>query len=400
VIFGGNFLNVLGRISLSLFEQHGQVIVFKELPRRYLLEKILLPIIKPLYKERLDIIKLADIFLEVYQFIRETFPQSRPSPRNLQTMALRFFALQKYAAQFENTITDFLSPSRLFQRVQNSLSVNHQIAYFAAFEEIKNSLSSQQQKQFTEWMHKKIPVDRYKSELQKTIQQEFHSPEFILTKSREEPLRQLHEAFAIRELRIRNAEFPNHCGTRGMLLEGRTRTGKSLLAIEYLKSQDLQDGFNLPKENTKPSWQRFYHLTPADFDLLEEILYRAFHEGAVVVIDEINTAKDRRRLEKLLNAYLSGRDLAGQKATCEGFFIIASQNPITYKGRFSLSGPLRNRFQEITFSQYPDAEMVEILVKKGWESKAAEEAVRLKKPTDTLEDLLDIPMSKKVAFIL
>jgi MoxR-like ATPase len=178
-----------------------------------------------------------------------------------------------------------------------------------------------------------------------------------VTESRKNTLRLLDDHFAIRESKI------NHKITAGIssfLLEGPSGIGKSEMAIEYLHAQNYQNGFEADSEID--STHRYYHITPTNPVVMEEILVKAFHEGAVVIIDEFNTLP----LEKILNSLMSeGTDPQGQKAKKEGFFVVATQNPISFAGRKALSDPMDKRVHKIELPTYPDHELIEILHKKG-----------------------------------
>ena len=103
---------------------------------------------------------------------------------------------------------------------------------------------------------------------------------------------------------------------------------------------------------------KYYHLTPsAGLEVIQDTLRKAFHEGAVVIIDELNTVP----LEDLLNPMLSGVDNEGQPAQHPGFTLIATQNPITFAKRQSLSPALLNRCQKINLKDYPTHELIEIM---------------------------------------
>ncbi len=109
--------------------------------------------------------------------------------------------------------------------------------------------------------------------------------------------------------------------------------------MAYLESKGFRNG--LINNNSDSN---YYHLTPsAGIDVIREILHKAFHEGAVVIIDELNTLP----LEDILNPMLSGVDAHGKPATKQGFTLIATQNPVTYAKRQSLSEALLNRCQKI-----------------------------------------------------
>jgi MoxR-like ATPase len=54
-----------------------------------------------------------------------------------------------------------------------------------------------------------------------------------------------------------------------------------------------------------------------------------------------------------------------------GFFIVATQNPISFEGRQNLSDPLEKSIQRIVLPGYPNDELIEILITKGLQKKQA-----------------------------
>jgi len=86
----------------------------------------------------------------------------------------------------------------------------------------------------------------------------------------------------------------------------------------------------------------------------EALLLKAFHEGKIVIIDELNTMPFS---EALLNGLLSGVDLEGKRATKPGFKLIGTQNGIEYAGRQPIPTPLLQRLMKIDFPAYPKEEL-------------------------------------------
>ena len=103
------------------------------------------------------------------------------------------------------------------------------------------------------------------------------------------------------------------------------------------------------------------------------LLMKAFHEGAVVIADEINTQGMK---EKLLNSLLMGKDLEGRPAKQAGFMLICTQNPSTLSGRRVASTALSRRLLSVTLEAYPATEEKTILMHKGLDLKQATQASR------------------------
>jgi MoxR-like ATPase len=95
----------------------------------------------------------------------------------------------------------------------------------------------------------------------------------------------------------------------------------------------------------------------------KEILLKAFDEGAIILIDEINSVAT---MEKLLNSILDNKHPDTlQKAKNPGFRLIGTQNPAYYAGRNIDSPALASRTVLIQMPDYPSDEMIAILQAKG-----------------------------------
>ncbi|QLH42960.1 MAG: AAA family ATPase [Coxiellaceae bacterium] len=168
-------------------------------------------------------------------------------------------------------------------------------------------------------------------------------------------MRRLYDQLLMRQLRIANSQL-RKAGTRAIVLEGDSGIGKSVLVIETLRALGYTE---LTKDSPSCSnGKHYYYLTPTDLEEMETILIKAFHEGAIVVVDELNTLSP---LEALLNDLLSGR-YKNQPAQQEGFMLIGTQNPANkYKNRKILSKALANRARVETIDNYPVEELEEIV---------------------------------------
>jgi len=93
------------------------------------------------------------------------------------------------------------------------------------------------------------------------------------------------------------------------------------------------------------------------------LLLKAFDEGAVVIIDEINSAP---MMEQFLNSLLMGRNPEnGTRPKKPGFFVIGTQNPITMAGRRAPSTAFSRRLITYVLGPYPDNEMRHIFMRRG-----------------------------------
>jgi hypothetical protein len=342
VFFAGNFGHMKGRREIPFFAQHGHIITFKALPEQTLRDQVIKPILNTLFGT--DCKPIEDIFLKAYKKYSDKL---NLTARNLEMMALR-------AKSFSKTTNDLTTIACLC--VQDELSV---------------LLNKQERAQFRDWIETTFKLE--KGVLKETKNQanqmiRLDKPSFHLTKSRRSPIRLLDSLMSARVNKIEHLELSQK-GINALLIEGEPGIGKSLMAMAYLESKGFHNG-----KTHEDVEQKYYHLTPAaGLDVIKETLHKAFHEGAVVIIDELNTLP----LEGLLNPMLSGVDDNGQAAIKAGFTLIATQNPITYAKRQLLSEAFLNRCQKINLKNYPIQELIEIMTKLTKSSNYAEKTVNL-----------------------
>ena len=313
IIFIGNFGHFKDRSQQAFFNHHGHIITFKELPDSFLRNNVLLPILST----RSDLIheNQADILLQAYQKIRQAVGAS-VSIRNLEMLAWRFLENLQYS-----------------QKHNESLCL-------ALYDEFQIFFSDSNRPGFK----KELEIYKLiKAELKNLLV--FNVNDFVLTPTRKNPLRLINQFLHIRELKLNTEIY--FTGIQGLILEGDSAEGKSSLLQHYLDSND----FVLATEDNINYSKRYCIID--DLESLEPILFKAFHEGALVIINEMNTMP----VELLLNHYMSGVDKDNQPATKMGFAVFATQNPISFDFRKPLSPALLNRFQMITIKEYKPEEI-------------------------------------------
>ncbi len=292
VIFAGNFNSFAGRHNHQFFDRHGSVFNFKELPDSSLKNKNIIPTLSKIPGLNAhDIEKITSIFLRIYHRLNNELPNHPVTARNLKMMAARFdLARIEHPADIET------------------------MAHLAALDEVRGLLNWSQKRDFKPWLDKLDLLDQQFSPQLENL---------TVTASRKPILRLLSNQLSLRSMGYDVSQ---------LILEGPPGVGKSLAAVEQLKSQGFINGFDPNIKTLCPdTTKRYYHLTPTDPEKMTAILARAFHEGAVVIIDEFNTLV----LERTLNQLLSGYDLDGKKAKKSGFFVIATQTPFhSLAGRF------------------------------------------------------------------
>lgn len=139
-------------------------------------------------------------------------------------------------------------------------------------------------------------------------------------------------------------------GLGGLIIEGEPGIGKSELIIDVLNAKGLIRD------------QDYYYIPVAMNQAVKEaLLIKAFHEGKIVIIDEINSSP---LLERLMNALLEGHDLENKSANQPGFLLLGTQNPTHFSGRRATTLPVKHRLQTVVMPEYPRNEMINILIEK------------------------------------
>lgn len=338
VILAGNPNHYANRSTQYLL-RHGAIVQFDEFPVWYLQKEIIEPALdkvassflaKNLSKDDLTQAQIIECFLNTYQFINQQKPRFSLTPRNLENMVLRFA-----------------------QSISAGMSITDSI-WLAAHDEVENISEQPLSDNFRKWINSQFPIDTLVKELNSRIN--LPNSSFILTESRKQILRIMKNQIEILSLKKGNPELASIGGVQGILLEGNPGIGKSQLAIEFLKSIGYQDASKGIIDIELP---HYYYFSPdADIEEIKTFLNNAFHEGAIVVIDEFSSFD----LEEYLNAFMSGVDLSGNHTDIPGFFLIATQNPISFRGRKELSAAQENRNHHMMMSDYLSSELQEIAI--------------------------------------
>ncbi len=342
VIFAGNFSHFAGRHEHAFFDKHGQVFNFKEFPDHFLEKKFISPGLNSIsYLKDEDKKMITDIFLKIYHKLNTDLPNHPLTSRNLKTMCMRLQLLFNVFAKADNTIQS--------------------LVYMAVMDEVGGLLNQEQKIAFKSWLKGNALLfedDRRKmrKQLEQSMPDQFNK--FIVTPSRKNTLRLLRDHILLRDMKLSTPSLASF-DVPGILIEGAPGEGKSSMVLSYLREQHFKNGFITPFTPDSPSSKRYYHLTPTDPAKMESILIKAFHEGAVVMIDELNSLP----LERIINQLLSGTDPAGNKPQHKGFMIIATQNPVNLSGRQVLSDALQNRFRKINLAEYPPHELADLAQK-------------------------------------
>ncbi|MCX7120604.1 MAG: hypothetical protein NTZ67_02330 [Gammaproteobacteria bacterium] len=194
----------------------------------------------------------------------------------------------------------------------------------------------------------------------------FGKKNFILTTDRVKPY---HNVLALLSARLFKRALPETApdgarfgGFNGLVLQGPPGVGKS----EFLEAI-LQDEYYSEVTDETPialieSGKVYYRLRASvSPDQKLKILHEAFHKGAILIIDEIDSCQIP---EEYLNAYLVGEDINGNRAKKTGFTILSTANGAAMKGREPLSEPLLSRMMALEFNEYSRDELIQVLEAK------------------------------------
>ncbi len=371
VIFAGNPANYGNERQIApLFARHGNALVFNAMPVEFIYETVLKPIFKGTTLESRTQ-ELSEIYLSLYRYIVNlSHKEVLISARELQMMALQTLV---YHQQFP-------------QEDIRAVAANY------TYEIGKTLVPETQFKEFSQKFN--VPaLERVVIHSQNKTQ-----GSFVVTPSRQLITDQLNDLLYLRQYRQNGAlnDAQNFGGIGGIILEGEPGIGKSELVINTLIAHQFKEGA-LNKVSTEGNI--FYRvLVSMQLDDKKALLLKAFNEGAVVIIDEINSSP---MMERWLNDLLMGKNpLTKQRPKCPGFLIIGTQNPVTMAGRRRPGNALARRLITTVLAPYSEEEMVSILIEKGIEPKLAHtmveiyniklEEARLKNlnPAPTFRDLL------------
>lgn len=336
VIFAGNPLNYGDDRKLaSFFARHGNALIFKPMPQEFIYEDILKPVFAnhPLESESAALCKPI---LDVYEFIfNHADNEILISPRELQMMALQVL-----------THAD-LSP------VDPVL-----LAKYYAYHLAKDLVPQQHQGVFEQYRPEIIPptfVER-KPDLKEEI------GDYRLTSSRLALSQQLDDLVALQAFKqspMAQNDVQKYGGLGGIIIEGEPGIGKSRLIIQTLVHKyhyrECREYQGTPREGEAS--KHIFYCMPASMkaDDKKALLLKAFHEGAMVIVDEMNSSNF---MERFVNALLMGKDPEGNPPKNPGFTLIGTQNPAEMGGRREASTALKRRLIQVKLPPYSREEML------------------------------------------
>ena len=337
VIFAGNPLSYGGERQLpSLFVRHGNSTIFDPLPPEYLYQTILKPIFE---RANLDTKKLALPILEVANHFSTLDRENMLiTPRELGMMALLTVSYCK-----KNPSADATQVAQFY-------------AYTLAegYVPDKNKLDFQKQFKKVETLSRAPPAK---------------PQDLVITANNQPAFDALCDLLDLRTLR-QNGGTQADGGLGGLIIEGEPGLGKTELVVKTLVAYGLRKG----DIHKKPPDEHVFYVIPVSMPYEEKVksLLKAFHEGASVVIDEINSAP---MMERLLNDLLMGKDPENNSAKKPGFMVIGTQNPDTMAGRIRASTAMEHRMQKVSILEYSTKEIHNILMAKGLPQDICKEMV-------------------------
>ncbi|MBL0319924.1 MAG: AAA family ATPase [Alphaproteobacteria bacterium] len=336
VVFACNPLSYEGGRTLpALFRRHGNAILFEPMIMEHIYETQLKTLLAKTALES-ESLTIATIFLNAYQQVCR-YSQDRVliSSREVQQMALLVLAKHNENPQ--------LDPKKL--------------AHYYAYEVARALVPAAHKEAFDQGFKKDRPFDFTTCPLS----------HYKMTAKRQPVAEHIHDVLTIQGLRrdpkcINKKSLRAYPGQSGIILEGKPGDGKSLLVESILEARGYKNR-SLDAKDTPGD--RIYYKIPLGMQATQKtaLLRKAFDEGAVVLMDEINSSP---LMEPLLNALLGGKTPEGKKATKAGFLVIGTQNPVTMAGRYTMSDAGERRFKTVHAPSYSRNEMKSILIEKGY----------------------------------
>ena len=201
------------------------------------------------------------------------------------------------------------------------------------------------------------------------------STKFVITPSRQKLMTDLDDLLMLRATKGQG-------GVRGIIIEGNPGIGKSEMVLLALKQRKLEAN------------KHFYPIA-ASMPLKEkqELLLKAWNEGAVVVMDELNAGS---MPVDLLKKLLKGR-YQGRPPQHSGFLLFATQNPEHIaSGRQKIPDVLKKLCMNIELSEYLQEECQHILKircpeKSDLEQRAISEAYVQQRTYAQKNHLIGVP---------
>jgi len=281
-----------------------------------------------------------------------------------------------------------------------------------AIEQITAYKAKNQGLQADEGMHKETVRELQEKVLKKVAKEispietkEVQNANFIATTSNQESIDELQSAIQIRQLQKQGELQSNFLGTCGVIFEGDSGVGKSVMIEAVLENRGITkiDSLENLEQKIKIEQDEKLEITPATkphyyykisaslpIEEIKQQLFKAFELGVIVVFDEMNTRIKDGGLEKTINALLTGQHPENPNIKPQaGFMLIASVNKATNSGRSAFSPAIKHRcniISAMSLREYKQEDFEKII--GNWEDKNTKISPEIRKEFATqIQDL-------------
>ena len=304
------------RSSKGLLNNHPLAVTFKRLPNFYLRARLIGLIINDIFPgHKLPVVTLAEPVIEVYKWILKNTPPKivLTTPREMKTMIN--LICSKIKSQFAYAIYGMHEPL-LPLMAEN-------IAYKIGRQTLNeyDHLIYDFDRQFTPAM-KFTQSERFPADLEP-----YQIPAYSL----------INDILTAQASVLSAANYD--LGLGGVVLEGKSKIGKTFF-VDKIKLA-YEQNYNK---------KAYTILSDTPIEKKAAILKQAFAEGALIVANEFNVGDWPN---KLINNMLMGLDENANPANIPGFFIIATQNPPSNKGRKKEDMAVRRRILKLELNDWP-----------------------------------------------
>lgn len=302
VIFAGNPLGFAGRHQPALFEQHGSAVWFNPLPPNVIYQNILLHIFKGTTLADHDTVnRLSSRLLAAYALlVKHSSHALLVTPRQLKAVAM----LTVSEHQRNSSMDAMVIMDRCIRCV------------------LRRHMPASGMKEFDQL----FPAAVHTSKAAKPYWLGKGANRFLVTASRESTVELLSMFLRLRDYRRKRGHALNDVQLRGdlssIILESMPGLGKT----KMLQALMSQHGIRKAPLNSRSPLRNAYYLLPVSASMAKKkaIITKAFKEGNIVIMDEMNGALS---MERFFNELVLKKPEPGQLANSPGFMLIGTQNP-------------------------------------------------------------------------
>jgi hypothetical protein len=328
IIATGNPENFPNRSYHELFQHYSETIYFKLPEDHELKETILAPLLQN------DLARFSEPLLKVFHLICTCNPLHDYSKRDLKSVAERLIHVIHNKKQGQNI---------------EHLFIQTCITEFASSIESKAYRTK-----FIARLHHLFPdIPIEKPNPFSFFEIKHHDNLLYLPKEKSYVADKIQQDLEMSQRAIQTGRYYK----QAILIEGEAGSGKSTLYKAILELNGYINGEKLSEAKKSQYVHKYYYQINVADKSAHATLEKAFHEGAIVILDELNIDDS---LETSLNQLLEGRDSKGQPPQTPGFLLLGSQNPGFLKGRCVVSKALHNRMDMIYMDPFSREELISI----------------------------------------